>query len=76
MSEPTQEDYNFAMSVGVVLFCALITTFLLWMVCAEWWKLDAHAHKVEAVKHGCAEWRTDAEGKVSFHWLDNRKEKP
>jgi hypothetical protein len=76
MSDPTKEDYSFAIGAIMVLLVVLCVALVGWAVCASWWDADSQAFKVEAVRHGAAEWRTDAEGKTSFHWLDNRKEKP
>jgi hypothetical protein len=69
MSDPTKIE-----TASVVAFLVALALFI---VAASFaiqnafdWEKDAHAHKVEAVKHGGAEWRTDAEGNVTFHWKD------
>lgn len=63
------DDLTPGVIIGVVI--GLIVTYFAVALTTHRWTADAHAHKVEAVRHGAAEWRTDEHGQVSFHWKTN-----
>lgn len=66
-------DNDEAFAGGLAVGFVLCLVLLIISVCAtsSRWEKDAHAHKIEAVRHGAAEWRTDESGQVSFHWKTN-----
>lgn len=69
MSRESDNAFMAGLTIGLVigLSVAGISTHIV----GSRWTKDAHAHKVEAVRHGAAEWRTDENGQVSFHWKTN-----
>jgi hypothetical protein len=76
MSDISKEDQAFVTLVVLLLSAVVAIAISGWAVCASWWSDDSQAFKVEAVKHGGAEWRTDAEGKTTFVWINHKKEQP
>lgn len=74
MSEESSKADAICLIVSLVMIVVTAVTIIISAGVGAQWAKDAHAHKVEAVRHGAAEWRTDEHGQVSFHWLENRKE--